>query len=100
MIHSIQSLRSFIALVSLCMVMLSPGISAEEQGLSIQMVNINSADVATLAKALNGVGEAKAQAIVDYREAYGAFKAVDELAEVKGIGMTMVDLNRDRIILK
>ena len=54
----------------------------------------------TLANGLNGIGDKKAQAIVDYRETVGAFKAVDELAEVKGIGSTMVELNRNRIVLK
>lgn len=50
-------------------------------------VNINSADMETLARELNGVGSAKARAIVEYREANGAFASIDELLEVKGIGM-------------
>ena len=40
---------------------------------------------------------AKAQAIVEYRKANGAFKSAEELAMVKGIGLKTVEKNRDRI---
>lgn len=62
-------------------------------------VNINSADAATIASALNGVGEAKAEAIVAYRAEHGPFKSADQLAEVKGIGLKTVEMNRDLIEL-
>lgn len=62
-------------------------------------VNINSADATALASSLHGVGPAKAQAIVDYRQAHGPFKSVDQLASVKGIGAATVEKNRDRIQL-
>jgi competence protein ComEA len=95
-----KSLPIFCLLASLCLLMVSPFSSAQEQVVDIEIVNINTADVTTLASGLNGIGDKKAQAIVDYRETVGAFKAVNELAEVKGIGSTMVELNRDRIVLK
>ncbi|MGE7139002.1 ComEA family DNA-binding protein [Luteibacter sp. NPDC031894] len=60
-------------------------------------VNINTADAATLAESLDGVGMAKAQAIVDWRDANGAFESADQLAQVKGIGASLVDRNRDAI---
>ena len=60
-------------------------------------VDLNSADVSTLQRELAGVGEAKAKAIVAYRESNGAFASVDELLEVKGIGKALLDRNRDRI---
>lgn len=60
-------------------------------------VNINTADAATLAKELNGVGLKRAQAIVDYRQKHGPFKSADELALVKGIGPAAVSKNRDLI---
>jgi competence protein ComEA len=60
-------------------------------------VNINTADAATIAARLNGVGPAKAEAIVAYREQHGPFKNADQLALVKGIGLKMVDKNRDLI---
>ena len=57
-------------------------------------VYINSADAATLAQDLKGIGAVKAQAIVDYRQKHGAFRAVDELAQVKGISQKLIDRNR------
>jgi competence protein ComEA len=60
-------------------------------------VNVNTADAATIAEALNGVGEAKAEAIVAYRQANGPFKSPEQLAEVKGIGLKTVEKNRDLI---
>ena len=62
-------------------------------------VNINTADAASLAANLTGVGPAKAQAIVEYRKANGPFKSAEELAMVKGIGLKTVEKNRDRIAL-
>lgn len=43
------------------------------------------------------LGEVKAKAIVAYREKHGNFKTPDELANVKGIGMSIVDAVRDHI---
>ena len=60
-------------------------------------VNINSADAATLAKELNGVGQKLAEAIVDYRQKHGPFKSADELTLVKGVGPATVARNRDFI---
>ncbi len=60
-----------------------PAVSAAE-GLS-GVVNVNTATAEELA-VLPGIGEAKARAIVDAREARGGFRSVDELVEVKGIG--------------
>lgn len=60
-------------------------------------VNINTADAAAIAASLNGIGEAKARAIVEYREKNGAFKSADELVNVKGIGLKTVEKNRDLI---
>jgi len=63
-------------------------------------VNINTASADVLAAGLNGVGPAKAEAIVAYRKQFGAFESVDELLEVKGIGPSLLEQNRDRIVLK
>ena len=57
-------------------------------------VNLNSADAATLAHELKGIGSSKAQAIVDYRQKHGAFRSIDELAQVKGISQKLIDRNR------
>lgn len=60
-------------------------------------VDLNEADAAKLQKELSGVGEAKAKAIVAYRETNGPFTSVDELLEVKGIGKAILDRNRDKL---
>ena len=60
-------------------------------------VNINADDAATLADVLDGVGLKKAQAIVAYREANGAFTDPAELIKVKGIGEVTVSANMERI---
>ncbi|MBN6067514.1 helix-hairpin-helix domain-containing protein [Aggregatibacter actinomycetemcomitans] len=48
-------------------------------------VDINTADAATLEN-LSGIGEAKAKAIVEYREKNGKFKNLNDLSNVPGIG--------------
>lgn len=59
-------------------------------------VNINTADVETLAT-LTGVGPAKAEAIVAYRDTNGPFASAEQLAEVKGIGQATVQKNAERL---
>lgn len=51
-----------------------------------QLLDINTASPAMLAERLPGIGPAKAKAIVVYREQHGAFKKLDSLVQVKGIG--------------
>jgi competence protein ComEA len=62
-------------------------------------VNINAASAEQISEALKGVGQSKAEAIVAYRDANGQFKHVDELVNVKGIGIRTVDINREYIML-
>ena len=56
-------------------------------------VDINTADAETIATELNGIGMAKAKAIIEYREKYGPFKNPEDLSLVKGIGDRTVELN-------
>ncbi len=62
-------------------------------------VNVNTAMAKEIAKELKGVGAAKAEAIVLYRQEHGAFKSLKELTKVKGIGASTVDKNRENIEL-
>jgi competence protein ComEA len=52
---------------------------------ALAALNLNTATRDELI-ALPGIGPAKAQAILDYRSAHGAFRSVEELKDVKGIG--------------
>jgi competence protein ComEA len=60
-------------------------------------VDINSADAETISAELNGIGLAKARAIVEYREKYGPFKNAEDLSLVKGIGDRTVEINKANI---
>ncbi len=62
-------------------------------------VDVNTATAEQLAETLVGVGASKAEAIVAYREENGPFRHIDELVNVRGIGMATVDNNRERIRL-
>ena len=61
------------------------------------LVDINRAGAEELAEKLSGIGPAKSQAIVDYRESHGPFKTVDELINVKGIGPRTLEKNRPQL---
>ena len=75
------------------MLLLSPFVAHAEP------VNVNTADAGALAKALNGIGPAKAKAIVAYRDKNGPFKTVDQLSMVEGITQKLIDKNRADIKL-
>ena len=60
-------------------------------------VNINTADAKTLARELDGIGPAKAQAIVDYRQKNGAFHSAEDLLKVEGIGERVLEMNKANI---
>lgn len=66
--------------------------------LAADAVNINTASAEELT-ALDNVGEARAQAIVEYREQQGPFPSIASLANVSGIGATTLERNRDRLIV-
>src|SRR6185503_13972551 len=75
------------------MLLLSPFV------VNAEPVNVNTADAGALAKALNGIGPAKAKAIVAYRDKNGPFKTVDQLAMVEGITQKLIERNRADIKL-
>jgi competence protein ComEA len=49
---------------------------------------------------LDKVGEAYAKRIVEYREANGQFANAEDITKVKGIGPKILELNKDRIVVK
>ncbi len=63
-------------------------------------VNINTASATEIAAALNGIGLSKAQAIVDYREAFGLFTRAGEIVFVRGIGETTYEKNKSDILVE
>ena len=62
-------------------------------------LDINLADAESLAASLVGIGLNKAREIVRYRELHGDFVAIEELAEVKGIGLATVEKNRHLVLV-
>ena len=63
-------------------------------------VNINTADAETLSSELSGIGQSKAEAIVAYREQHGPYKNIEDLVNVKGIGMATITKNKSKLILE
>ncbi|QCF26475.1 ComEA family DNA-binding protein [Hydrocarboniclastica marina] len=91
--------RNIIASLVLLVSLMVSGLALAEEP-ATWSVNLNTATVEVLAESLEGIGASKAQAIVDYREANGSFKAVDDLANVKGIGASTIEKNRKTIVLE
>ena len=65
---------------------------------TISLVSINKAELTELME-LPGIGESKAQSIIDYRTEHGGFDSTEELMEVNGIGETLYEQLKDRICL-
>jgi competence protein ComEA len=65
-------------------------------GLAIAAVNINTATKEELTT-LKGVGEKRAQDIIDYRTKNGNFKSVDDLEKVPGIGPGLMKQIRPQV---
>ncbi|KKW35762.1 hypothetical protein A2852_00500 [Candidatus Adlerbacteria bacterium RIFCSPHIGHO2_01_FULL_54_23] len=64
-----------------------------------QAVNINTADKAVL-MTLTGIGEVKAQAIIDYRNANGPFSKIEDIMNVSGIGTATFNNIKDHITVE
>ena len=64
------------------------------------IIDVNTADAKSLAKSLDGIGLAKAKAIVEYRSQHGKFSSLEQLLQVKGVGKKTLDRNRDKITLE
>ena len=90
-----RNLRNAIGVCCLVLAMISQTVLAAPDA-----VNVNSADAETLAAVLDGVGQARAEAIVEYRSQNGRFADIYDLSNVKGIGDRTVELNEGKIRLQ
>lgn len=74
--------------------MIEESSEAEYDGL----ININSANLEELKK-ISGVGDVKAQSIIEYREKNGGFKSIDEIKNIDGIGEKTFEKIKDKITI-
>jgi competence protein ComEA len=59
-------------------------------------INLNTADKAAL-ESISGIGPAKAEAIIKYRDEHGSFKSIDELLNIKGIGPKVLENIKEEV---
>jgi len=73
-----------------------PSVSSADSTTDHEMINLNTATAEEL-QTLNGIGETKAAAIIQYRTENGGFRSIEEICRVKGIGDATFNKIRDRI---
>lgn len=89
----LKTIQALLATSLICGALLfNPAIASEP-------VDINTASAQELALNLNGIGSSKAAAIIAYREENGGFRHIDDLVNVKGIGLTTIEKNRELILV-
>ncbi len=86
----------FIKVPSLVIAAIS-AIAINAQADQLSRLNINQASAEEIDKTLVFVGEKTARAIVEYRNRYGAFQSLDDLAQVKGVSKRLARYNRSRV---
>lgn len=64
-----------------------------------KIININQADVAALMQ-LEGVGEKRAQALIDYRKEHGRFTDLEALSNIHGWSKNLIKKNKALMILE
>ena len=77
-------IREFAVYLSLCLLLLVPLSSATKKPLT-QPININTAD-STQLQLVPGIGPSTATKILQMRKSYGAFKSLNDLMAIRGIG--------------
>lgn len=71
---------------------------ANESKSSNGKISLNKASITELTK-LTGIGEKKAQAIIEYRNQNGGFKTIEEITKVSGIGVSTFEKIKDQLTL-
>jgi len=72
---------------------------AVKSSVTQKALNLNTASMKEMVKYLRGIGKAKAQSIVHYREQFGAFKSIDELIHVRGMSKGLIEKVRGSLVL-
>lgn len=93
---TILTIRKFTTAASVAVILFTSGLQV---AFAAKEVDINHADSMTIAESLDGIGQSKAQAIVDYREKHGPFTRVQDVAAVKGVGEKTLESNAKYIVI-
>lgn len=92
-------LKALLSALLLCNLSLLPALSAqaneqaEQTTTASPMININQADLQTLTL-IKGVGQKKAERIIQFRQEHGPFKSIEALSQVKGISLKIIETNK------
>jgi len=103
--HSVEGARALARAARLALVAaalaggLAGAAGAAEPRPAAAVVNVNTATLEELVR-LPGIGESKARAILEHRKEHGAFKSVDQLREVKGIGDAALERIRPQVVIE
>jgi len=89
-----MELKNILAPLFLAAALALPGVAS-----AVERININTADAAAFDRVMDGVGPAKSAAIVEHRRANGPFRSVDQLIDVRGIGLATLERNRARLVV-
>ncbi|TDN96171.1 MULTISPECIES: ComEA family DNA-binding protein [Halomonas] len=88
--------RRLSGLLLVMLLSLAPFVAGQVLAQAMEPININSADAELLAE-LPGIGETRAAAIIEDREANGPYQSAEELTRVNGIGELTVKGLADQI---
>lgn len=92
----IAIMRRLPGLLLVMLLGLAPFIAGQSLAQEMEPINVNSADAELLAE-LPGIGETRAAAIVEDREANGPYESAEELMRVSGIGEATVEGLADQV---
>lgn len=92
-----RNLKSWVPIIAglVFLLVALPHLCAED----LQKININKASADEL-MALKGIGEKKAKAIIEFREAHGFFKQPEDVMKVSGIGPKTFEAIKNQIVVK